>query len=635
MKSSELRTKFLEYFKKNGHEIIPSASLVPENDPTVLFTTAGMHPLVPFLLGEKHPAGKRLVSCQKCIRTVDIDDVGDDTHNTFFEMLGNWSLGDYWKEEAINWSFEFLTKELKIPLERLAISCFAGDKDAPKDEESAKIWESLGIKKERIDFLPKEDNWWGPAGKTGPCGPDTEVFYWKLNNTPVPEKFDAKDKNWVEIWNAGVFMEYIKDENGNYNLAQQKNVDTGMGLERTIAILNGKENVYETDLFSPIIEEIEKISGKKYITNERPMRIIADHIKASVFLIAEGITPSNVGRGYILRRLIRRAVRYGRFIEIENFTKQIIGPIFYIYKNYPDLQDKKSKIISELEKEEKAFLEKLDQGLKQAEKIFSSKKPINPGKFNELMANPNKGDLIGRVFDKKRNGVDYSLKDPKLSKEEIDGAEINGQEAFLLFQSYGFPLEMIDELAMAKGFLVSHEDFRIEQKKHQELSRTASAGMFKGGLADASLETTKLHTAAHLMLAGLRKVLGGDVYQKGSNITSERLRFDFSYKEKLSSEQLKDVENFVNDIIKKDLPVWFEEMSLEKAKEINAMGVFESKYGDRVKVYFIGKGIENISKEICGGPHVERTGILGHFKIQKEESSSSGVRRIKAILSSQ
>lgn len=584
MKSSELRTKYLEFFKSKGHTIIPSASLIPENDPTVLFTTAGMHPLVPYLLGQKHPEGTRLTNAQKCIRTGDIDDVGDDTHLTFFEMLGNWSLGDYWKDDAIKWSFEFLTKELEIPLERLAVSVFEGDKDAPKDEESAKIWENLGIKKERIAFLPKEDNWWGPAGQTGPCGPDTEMFYWKLNDVSAPEAFDAKDKNWVEIWND-VFMQYVKDEDGNFNIATQKNVDTGMGLERTLAVLSGKTNVYETDVFSNIINKVEELSGKKYVDDKKSFRIVVDHLKAATLIIGDskGITPSNVGQGYIVRRLIRRAIRFGKKLGIENnnWISKVSEVVIKDYKNaYPELEKNNKFILTELTKEEEKFNLTLEKGLKQFEKLQS----------------------------------------------------ISGKEAFDLYQTYGFPIEITLELAKEKGIEVNLQEFNKELEKHQELSRTASAGMFKGGLADSSEETTKLHTAAHLMLAGLRKVLGTEVYQKGSNITAERLRFDFSYNEKVSPQQLHDVENFVNGIIEKDLPVWCQEMPLEKAKEINAMGVFDSKYGQTVKVYFVGKDSENVSKEICGGPHVERTGILGKFKIQKEESSSAGVRRIKAIL---
>jgi len=591
MTSKELRQRYLEFFKSKGHKIISSASLIPENDPTVLFNTAGMQPLVPYLLGQKHPEGSRLCDSQKCIRTGDIEDVGDDTHLTFFEMLGNWSLGDYWKEDAIKWSFEFLTKELKIPLERLAVTCFAGDKDAPKDQESAKIWEDLGVKKERIAFLPKEDNWWGPAGKTGPCGPDTEMFYWKDSAEKAPEIFDAKDKRWVEIWND-VFMQYIKTESGEYVEAQQKNIDTGMGLERTLAVLNGKEAVYMTDLFVPLTKKIRELAGILCSKDEpcqnidkKSIRVIADHLKAATFIIGDpkGISPSNLGQGYIARRLIRRAIRFGKKLGIEkdNWINEVSEVVIEIYKEaYPELEKNKEFIFEELKKEQEKFEATLEKGLKEFEKLKS----------------------------------------------------ISGQDAFNLYQTYGFPIEITEDLAKEKGINVDVEEFKKELEKHQELSRTASAGMFKGGLADNSEQTTKLHTAAHLMLAGLRKVLGDHVVQKGSNITAERLRFDFSHPEKMTSGQINDVENFVNDIIKKDLPVYFEEMSLEDARKINAMGVFESKYGQNVKVYFVGKNDKNVSKEICGGPHVEHTGILGHFKIVKEESSSSGVRRIKAIL---
>src|SRR3989339_675090 len=378
MTSSELRKLFLRFFNKKGHKIIPSASLIPENDPTVLFTTAGMHPLVPFLLGEKHPSGKRLTSAQKCIRTVDIDEVGDDTHNTFFEMLGNWSLGDYWKEDAIKWSYEFLTKELKISTEKLAVSCFAGDDDAPKDKESAEIWEGLGIKKERIAFLPKEDNWWGPAGQTGPCGPDTEMFYWKLNDTSAPEEFDPKDKNWVEIWND-VFMQYIKTEDGKYIPTKQKNVDTGMGLKRTIAVLNGKENVYETDLFLSIIKKIEELSGKKYEENKKAFRIIADHVKTSAFLLASEIEPSNLGRGYILRRLIRRAIRYGKQLGIEeNFIVKIYPSVLEVYDGfYSEIESSRDFIVRQFEIEEEKFEKTLQTGLSELQKMFDGIRALN------------------------------------------------------------------------------------------------------------------------------------------------------------------------------------------------------------------------------------------------------------------
>lgn len=582
MQSTELRQKFLSFFNKKGHKIIPSASLVPENDPTVLFTTAGMHPLVPYLLGEKHPLGKKLASCQKCMRTGDIDDVGDDTHNTFFEMLGNWSFGDYGKEEAIKWSFEFLIKELNIPLERLAITCFAGDKGIEKDEESAKIWKELGMPENRIVFL--KDNWWGPAGETGPCGPDTEMFFWAPNNIQAPDVFDAEDPRWVEIWND-VLMQSVKNDKGEYIEAKQKNIDTGMGLERTLAILNGKDNIYETDLFLDLIKKTEELAEIKYEDDKKSFRIIVDHLRAATFVIGDirGIIPSNLGQGYIVRRLIRRSIRLGKKIGIKkiNWLKDIAEVVIEKYKKiYPELEKNKNIIINELNKEEEKFNLTLEKGLKEFEKL-------------------------------------------KL---------ISGKEAFNLFQTYGFPIEITQELANEKGIKVDLNEFNKELEKHQNLSRTASAGMFKGGLADNSEETTKLHTVAHLMLAGLRKFLGQNVYQKGSNITAERLRFDFSYHEKLSPQQIHDVENFVNGIIKEDLPISFEEMSLEEAKEINAMGVFESKYGEKVKVYIIGSGDNIVSREICGGPHVERTGILGNFKIIKEESSSTGVRRIKAKL---
>ena len=616
-KRKQLINAYIDFFKSKNHKEIPNSSLIPENDPTVLFTTAGMHPLVPFLLGQKHPLGKRLVNVQKCIRTGDIDSVGNDFHLTFFEMLGNWSLGDYFKKQAIEYSFEFLTspKYLNIPKEKISITCFAGDKDAPKDEESASVWQSLDIQKSKIKFLGKEDNWWGPAGKTGPCGPDTEMFV-----------------NGFEIWND-VFMQYNKDEKGNYQELKQKNVDTGMGVERTLAILNNKSSVYETECFLPIIKEIEKLSKKKYGKDKgetRAMRIIADHIKASVFILAEGIVPSNTEQGYVLRRLIRRAVRYGKELGI-NSVINIAEPVFEIYKDYN--LDKKF-IKQELENEQSRFLKTLEQGIKVAEKITKEKTPIDSKKFSELMKDPNKADLIGRIFDKKREGRTYSLKNPEISEKEVDSAEITGKEAFLLFQSYGFPLEMIDEIAMAKCLLLSHRDFRKELAKHQELSRTATVGRFKSGLADKSEATTKLHTAAHMLLAALRKVLKQDIHQKGSNITAERLRFDFNFPRKLTEQEIKKVESTVNEQIKKSLPVKHEELTLEQAKKSGAEGVFDDKYKnlEKVFVYSIGEKGKEFSKEICAGPHISNTKELGNFKIIKEESSSAGVRRIKAIL---
>ena len=560
MNRKELIKKYIEFFKSKAHKEIPNASLIPKEDPTVLFTTAGMHPLVPYLLGQKHPIGKRLVNVQKCIRTGDIDEVGDETHHTFFEMLGNWSLGDYWKKESIEYSFEFLTKILKIPKEKLEITCFKGDSNASKDIESEKIWNSLGINK--IKFLGKENNWWGPAGKTGPCGPDTEIFV----------------KN-IEIWN-NVFMEYSKDEKGNFLSAKQKNVDTGMGVERTLAILNNLKDNYLTACFKPIIEKIEKLSNKKYKGNEKVMRIIADHIKASVFIIADGIIPGNKEQGYVLRRLIRRAIRYGKELEIKDFTNHIANTVFEIYNNYSELKNNKIKILEELKKEEQRFNQTLEKGLNEFDKLINDKK------------------------------------------------KISGANAFLLYQSYGFPLEMIEEECKKKKIKFSKEEFEDELQKHQELSKTASAGKFKSGLADASKETTKLHTATHLLNEALRIILSKDIKQKGSNITQERLRFDFSFDRKLTSEEIKKIEDLVNKKIQESLDVVREEMPLKKAFESGAQGEFGAKYPEKVSVYTMG----NFSKEICTGPHVKNTKELGKFKIIKEESSSNGVRRIKAEL---
>ncbi len=582
MKSQEIRQKFLDFFKQKDHAVIPSASLIPENDPTTLFISAGMHPLVPYLMGEKHAQGKRLVNVQKCIRTIDIEEVGDSYHHTFFEMLGNWSLGDYFKSEAIAWSFEFLTKELKIPVERLAVSVFKGDQDAPLDNESIQIWKKMGLPEQRIAKLGKQDNWWGPAGQTGPCGPDTEMFYWINDNQPAPKKFDPEDKRWVEIWND-VFMEYYKTEQGDFNSLSQKNVDTGMGLERTLAVLNGLDDDYQTELFINLINRLEELADKKYQQSEevtKAMRIIADHLKAVVFIMGDdkGIAPSNLDQGYILRRLIRRAIRYGRQLGIEQdlWTKQIAQIAIQDYQeSYPELERNKEFILNNLAEEEKKFKKTLAKGLKEFAK---------------------------------------------------------GTDPFILFTTYGFPIEMTQELAKEKGEKVDLERFKRQMKEHQEKSRTASAGKFKSGLADTSQETKKLHTAAHLLLASLRKVLGDHVIQKGSNITAERLRFDFSHPEKLTDQEKQQVEDIVNQAIQDDLKITYEEMSLEQAKQSGAMGVFESKYGEKVKVYTIGSQDKPFSKEICAGPHMEHTGELGHFKIVKEQSSSAGVRRIKAIL---
>lgn len=568
MNRKELIKKYIEFFKSKNHAEIKNSSLIPENDPTVLFTTAGMHPLVPFLLGQKHPSGKRLCNVQRCIRTGDIEEVGDETHHTFFEMLGNWSLGDYWKKDSIKYSFEFLTKELGIKKTQLKVTCFEGDKklSIPEDDEAAEIWKKQGIRAEKIEFLGK-DNWWGPAGNTGPCGPDTEIFV-----------------NDVEIWN-NVFMQYEKDSKGNYKPAKQKNIDTGMGVERTIAILNNLEDNYLTDCFKPIIEKIEELSKKEYQKNKKEMRIIADHIKAAVFIIADGIIPSNTEQGYVLRRLIRRAIVQGRNLNLRNFTDKIAEPVFEIYDDYKHLQKNKKRIIEELKKEENKFLERLEKGL--------------------------------RVLDMMVTGQKYENK------------LISGKNAFFLFQSHGFPIELTKEIAKEKRIRVDEKEFQRELAKHQELSRTASAGKFKSGLADNSEATTRLHTATHLLLAALKKVLkNNSIIQKGSNINPERARFDFSFSRKLTPEEIKKIEDEVNSQIKKALPVKREEMSLKEAKKSRASGIFDSKYGDKVSVYTI----NNYSKEICTGPHVKNTKEIGKFKIIKEESSSSGVRRIKARL---
>ncbi len=575
----ELVRAYIEFYKSKGHKEIPNVSLVPEHDPTVLFTTAGMHPLVPFLLGQPHPLGKRLCNVQRCIRTGDIEEVGDKDHHTFFEMLGNWSLGDYFKKEAIEYSFEFFTKVLKLPFERLAVTCFAGDKDAPRDEESARTWASLGIPKERIAFLTKKDNWWGPAGKTGPCGPDTEIFCYMTKN--APKKFDPEDKNWVEIGND-VIMEYNKTSKA-YEKAKQRNVDFGGGVERMLIVLEDCDESYMTCVWKPIINRIEKLSGKRYGDNEqetRAMRIIADHIKASVFIIADGITPSNVEQGYVLRRLIRRAIRYGRLLAIENFTKSVAQSVFPIYDDYENVNKNEENILTELEKEEKRFLSVLKSGLGSFEKITKEKK------------------------------------------------KISGKDAFLLYQSYGFPIEMTKELAEEKGISVDEKEFEKELTKHQQKSRTATQGRFKSGLADHSTIVTRLHTATHLLHQALRDVLGKHVMQKGSNITPERLRFDFSHDKKMSDEEIKKTENIVNEKIKQGLEVKREEMTLEEARKKGAMALFEGKYDEKVSVYSIG----SYSKEVCTGPHVKNISELGHFKILKEEAVAAGIRRIKARL---
>jgi len=586
----ELRKRFLEFFEKRGHKVIPPSSLIPENDPTVLFTTAGMHPLVPYLLGEKHPEGKWLANIQPCLRTDDIDEVGDTYHHTFFEMAGNWSLGDYWKGEAIKWSWEFLTEELKIDRDKIAVSCFAGDGDAPRDDESAEIWKSLGISEKRIKFLGKKDNWWGPIAQTGPCGPDTEMFVW-VGEGDAPEEFAGPEEpRWVEVWND-VFMEYDKQTNGSFKSLAQKNVDTGMGFERMLTVLKGTDDDYKTELFWPIIQKIEEISGKKYNDHKKEFRVIADHVKAAVFILAEDVVPSNKLQGYVLRRLIRRALVYFFLIngKIEDVMSRLMPLIGEIYKDvYPGVT--KSQIIDIAEEEEKKY---------------------------------------GSVL---------------ISGVNLISDSMSHKEFFDLYQSKGLHPELILELMDRKGFKLSEEsrksfltEFEKAYKKHQEISR-AGIGTFKGGLADAKEETARLHTAAHLLHAALRQVLGEHVFQKGSNITAERLRFDFSHPDKLTDEQIKKIEDLVNEQIQKNIPVEMEEMTVDEAKKSGALGVFDERYGNRVKVYTIPSSKDTrdklyFSKEICGGPHARSTGELGTFKITNEASSSAGIRRIKAALS--
>jgi alanyl-tRNA synthetase len=591
MKAAELRRKYIEFFKKHGHVEIKSAPVVPENDPTCLFTTAGMHPLVPYLSGAAHPAGRRLTDVQKCIRTGDIDAVGDPVHLTFFEMLGNWSLGDYFREEAIRFSFEFLTskEQLGIPLEKLAFTVFAGDEDAPFDEEAFELWKSLGVSEERIAKLPKADNWWGPAGVTGPCGTDTEMFYW-TGPDPVPAKFDPEDKRWVEIWND-VFMQYNKNAEGKYEPLAQKNVDTGMGLERVTAVLQGKKSCYETEIFAPIFAELDAVRNVEPIdaANRTPSeRIIADHMRAATFILADGITPGRVDQPYVLRRLIRRAIREGKRLGIVgNFTSRIAAVVVREFKEfYPELEAASEVIKSELDREENQFASTLENGTKEFQK------------------------MVDRV--------------PEFVTHKV----ISGKNAFNLYETYGFPIELTCEMAAEKGFEVDMAGYEAAYKKHQEQSRAGAEQKFKGGLADHSEETARLHSATHLLQAALRKVLGTHVEQRGSNITADRLRFDFCHPEKMTPEQLKEVEDLVNDAISRKLDIICEGMTVEEAKNAGAMGLFGNKYEARVKVYTMG----DVSKEICGGPHANNTAELGHFKIQKEESSSRGVRRIKAVL---
>lgn len=575
-KANELKREYIEFFKSKGHAEIKSASLVPENDASVLFTTAGMQPLVPYLLGEVHPSGKRIVDAQKCVRTVDIDDIGDDTHLTFFEMLGNWSLGDYFKEESIAYSFEFLTKHLMIPIEKLAVTVFEGDEDAPRDEESARLWEAHGIKKENIFYLPKEHNWWW-AGEEGPCGPDTEIFYIFDKEKCSKECSPACDcGRYMEIWN-NVFMEYNKTKDGIVSL-KQKNVDTGMGLERIVTVSQNKKSVYDTDMFKNVMGKINEISKHDNIVSKR---IIADHLRTSSMLISDGVRPSNVDQGYILRRLIRRSLRHMRKLEIEySLITDIVKAVMLDLENQMGELDK-NLILKIIIEEANKFNKTLTKGLK---------------KLNEEIENTNEA--------------------------------LSGEVVFRLYDTYGFPPEVTNEIAKEHNLKADMDGFKELFKKHQEKSREGSVAKFKGGLKSNGEIETKYHTATHLLNQALKEVLGEHVHQKGSNITEERLRFDFSHPEKVSKEDLKKIEDLINEKIKEDLPVTCKVMSKEEALKTGAEAMFIDKYGEEVKVYYIG----NFSKEICGGPHVKSTGELGHFKIKKEEASSSGVRRIKAIL---
>mgnify|MGYP001393682800 CR=1 FL=1 len=588
MTANELRRKYIEFFKERGHAEIRSAPLVPENDPTVLFTTAGMHPLVPFLLGEKHPAGRRLVDVQKCVRTGDIDEVGDAVHLTFFEMLGNWSLGDYFKKDAITWSFEFLTgaKWLNLPLNRLAVSVFAGDADAPFDQEAFDIWRGLGVAEARIARLPKKDNWWGPAGQTGPCGPDTEIFCW-TGPGEAPAVFDPADRRWVEIWND-VFMQYNKQADGTFVPLAQKNVDTGMGVERVSAILQGKSSCYETELFAGLFAAIREITGLAEPHTERSGRILAEHLRAVTFLMGDGVRPGNVDQAYVLRRLIRRAIREARKLGVtEPFTARLAQVVINQYQDvYPELGRHSAAIVQELEAEEKQFASTLERGIREFGKLVDSFPP------------------------------------------HVEKKVISGRKAFYLYETYGFPIELTVEMAAERGFTVDEAGFAEAFGKHQEASRAGAEQKFKGGLADHSDATASLHTATHLLHQALRKVLGDHVKQAGSNITADRLRFDFTHPDRVTPEQLAEVERIVNEQIARDLPVDCREMPYEEAAATGAIGLFADRYGDRVKLYTIG----DFSREICGGPHAPRTGALGRFKISKEESSSRGVRRIKAVL---
>ena len=586
--AKDLRSKFLQFFKDRGHSVIESASVVPDNDPTCLFITAGMQPLVPYLLGSAHPAGSRLVDVQKCIRTGDIEEVGDDVHLTFFEMLGNWSLGDYFKQEAVAWSFEFLTSPefLGLSMDRLAVSVFAGDDDAPFDEEAYGIWKDLGFPSGRIAKLGKKDNWWGPAGATGPCGPDTEIFYW-VGGLPAPEHFDSEDSQWVEIWN-NVFMQYNKQADGSFELLDKPNVDTGMGLERITAVLNGKKSVYETEIFTPMFEKLNELLDEKVDCYNRSARVVVEHLRTATIMLGDGVVPGNVDQSYVLRRIIRRAINEGRKLGLSGLwiSELVKVAITECGAFFVKLITNQETILAEVLIEEEQFIQTLEKGIKEFNKMIASIPP------------------------------------------HVENKVIGGRKAFNLYETYGFPVELTQELASEVGFKVDMKGYDKAYKKHQELSRKGAEKKFKGGLADDSVQTAHLHTATHLLHQALKNVLGDHVEQKGSNITSERLRFDFTHSEKVPREVLDEVERVVNEQIQKAAVITCDSMTVEKAKEQGAIGLFEAKYGDLVKVYRMG----DFSMEICGGPHANNLGELGFFKIKKEQSSSRGIRRIKAVL---
>lgn len=684
MKASDLRRRYIDFFvQKHGHAEILGASLLPENDPTVLFTTAGMHPLVPYLMGASHPEGRRLVDVQNCVRTGDIDEVGDDTHFTFFEMLGNWSLGDYFKKESILMSYEFLTAPLEegglgLDPDRLAVSVFAGDDDAPRDEEAAQAWEALGFvradeaeegQKRRIYFYNKKENWWGPAGLTGPCGPDTEIFYYNSDDEAAMWQTQPSDDEtpWVEIWN-NVFMQYNKTEAGDFEPLSQQNVDTGMGLERVTAILQGKATAYETELFAPVLENIRQLADNSQLDAdwaENSARVVADHLRSATFIMGDerGIEPSNHDQGYVLRRLIRRAIRHGQKLGIgDAFCVRLVEQFIDLYaESHPLLDKNRERVLKWVGQEEEKFQKTLVTGeqellkdverakesfelmqtatqVAQIEKALNGISQLVNNKAALALMNKSLRPILGKLrsefqADAAEKTVEVPSEVRDLATQLAQAWELRGDRAFYYFETFGFPLEMTVEMMAEHGIQVDKEGFEKAFTQHQEKSRAGAEQKFAGGLADHSFETRKLHTATHLMLEALRQVLGSHVEQKGSNITQERLRFDFNHPEKLNPEQIAEVERIVNDAIQADHPVSFKEMSLEEARKINATGVFVDKYEGQlegqVKVYFMG----DFSTEICGGPHVEHTGQLGtEFKIKKEESSSSGIRRIKAIL---